>query len=46
MIPTTTNSVLHELVGHNVLAPFVRPGINAAAFSGDSILILALEGTK
>jgi len=45
MIPTTTTSVLHDLVGHNVLAPFGRPGISAA-FSGDSILILALEGTK
>jgi len=30
MIPTTTNSGLHEFVGHNVLAPLVRSGLKAA----------------
>jgi 2-polyprenyl-3-methyl-5-hydroxy-6-metoxy-1,4-benzoquinol methylase len=29
MIPTTTNSGLHDFAGHNVLAPFVRPGLKA-----------------
>jgi 2-polyprenyl-3-methyl-5-hydroxy-6-metoxy-1,4-benzoquinol methylase len=30
MIPTTTNSGLHDFVGNHVLAPFVRPGLKAA----------------
>src|SRR5208282_932556 len=30
MIPTTTNSGLHDFVGHSVLAPFVHPDLKAA----------------
>jgi hypothetical protein len=47
MISTTTNSGPHDFVGRRVLAPFVRPGLRAAAFSGESICggshILVLE---
>jgi hypothetical protein len=50
MIPTTTNSGLHELVGNNVVSEFVCPGLKITAFFGESILgdaqIIAIEAAR
>jgi hypothetical protein len=46
MIPTTTNSGLHDFVGQNVLAPIARPRLRAAPFSGTFTFIFAFEGKK
>ncbi len=44
MIPITTNSSLHDFVGHNVLFPLAHPIRKAAALSGTFTFILAFEG--
>ncbi len=45
MIPTTTNSGLHDFVGYNVLAQLVRPGLKAADLgSGPGAMAARLAG--